>query len=92
MAVENKAPNTVAAADAQADIAADVDAIMRKYDRESNTRIWTGKPKFVVNAILVIFSLIVSGFVSEECILNPTSRPSTTVPPATDPAICFLLW
>ena len=32
--------------------AADVDAIMRKYDRESNTRIWTGVWKKVVGFIL----------------------------------------
>ena len=36
---------------------ADVDAIMRKYDRESNTRIWTGIPKIVVGIILALFSL-----------------------------------
>ena len=29
-------------------INADVDAIMRKYDRESNTRIWEGKPKIEI--------------------------------------------
>ena len=46
------------AADAgQENIAADVDAIMRKYDRESNTRIWTGIPKIVVGIILALFSL-----------------------------------
>ena len=38
-------------------INADVDAIMRKYDRESNTRIWEGKPKIVVGIILALFSL-----------------------------------
>lgn len=38
-------------------IEADVDAIMRKYDRESNTRVWEGKPKIVVGAILALFSL-----------------------------------
>ena len=38
-------------------IEADVDAIMRKYDRESNTRIWEGKPKIVVGVILALFSL-----------------------------------
>ena len=38
-------------------IDADVDAIMRKYDRESNTRIWEGKPKIVVGIILALFSL-----------------------------------
>ena len=47
-----------AVADAgQENIAADVDAIMRKYDRESNTRIWTGIPKNVVGIILALFSL-----------------------------------
>jgi len=38
-------------------IAADVDAIMRKYDRESNTRIWQGTPKIIVGAILTLFSM-----------------------------------
>ena len=37
--------------------AADVEAMMRKYDRESNTRIWEGRPKLVVSAILAAFSL-----------------------------------
>jgi len=41
----------------QENTAADVDAIMRKYDRESNTRIWTGKPKMVVGIILALFSM-----------------------------------
>ena len=36
---------------------ADVDAVMRKYDRESNTRIWEGKPALVVRAIIILFSL-----------------------------------
>ncbi len=35
----------------------DLDAVMKKYDRESNTRIWEGKPKMMVNAVLAIFSL-----------------------------------
>ena len=34
-----------------------VDAVMKKYDRESNTRVWTGKPKMVVSLILAAFSL-----------------------------------
>ncbi len=37
--------------------AADVEAVMRKYDRESNTRIWQGKPKLIVGCILAAFSL-----------------------------------
>ena len=31
--------------------AADVDEIMKKYDRESNTRIWEGKPRLVVRCV-----------------------------------------
>ena len=55
---ENIPETPEAAADAgQENIAADVDAIMRKYDRESNTRIWTGIPKIVVGIILALFSL-----------------------------------
>lgn len=38
-------------------VAANVDEIMRKYDRESNTRIWEGWPKTVVGIILALFSL-----------------------------------
>ena len=37
------------------------DEIMRKYDRESNTRIWTGTPKMVVSVILAVFSLYCIG-------------------------------
>ena len=36
---------------------ADVEAVMRKYDRESNTRIWEGRPKLIVSVILAAFSL-----------------------------------
>ena len=35
----------------------DLDAVMKKFDRESNTRIWEGKPKIAVNCILAVFSL-----------------------------------
>ena len=35
----------------------DLDAVMKKFDRESNTRIWEGTPKIVVNCILALFSL-----------------------------------
>ena len=44
-------------AEGQNDIQADVDAIMRKYDRESNTRVWTGIPKVIVGIILALFSM-----------------------------------
>ncbi len=35
----------------------DVDAVMKKYDRESNTRVWQGIPKVIVTCILATFSL-----------------------------------
>ena len=35
----------------------DLDAVMKKYDRESNTRIWEGTPKLVITCILAAFSL-----------------------------------
>ena len=35
----------------------EVEAVMKKYDRESNVRIWTGKPKMVVSLILAGFSV-----------------------------------
>ena len=38
-------------------IAADVEAVMKQYDRESNTRIWEGVPKYVVMAIAAAFSI-----------------------------------
>lgn len=45
----------------QGDPTAAVDEIMRKYDRESNTRIWEGKPKIVISAALCLFSLYCIG-------------------------------
>ena len=35
----------------------DLESVMKKYDRESNTRIWEGKPKIAVNCVLACFSL-----------------------------------
>ena len=35
----------------------DVDAVMKKYDRESNMRIWEGVPKIIVTSILAAFAL-----------------------------------
>ena len=34
-----------------------LDEVMKKYDRESNVRIWEGKPRIVVNLILATFSV-----------------------------------
>lgn len=41
----------------EVDIAQDVDAVMKKYDRESNVRIWEGTPKKVLTVVMVAFSL-----------------------------------
>jgi len=51
--------NTPATAndDAQ-NIAADVDEVMRKYDRESNTRIWSGWQAAVIKVFMAAFALL----------------------------------
>ena len=55
---ETKAPvNTAPADDGSVGTAADVEQVMKKYDRESNTRVWEGVPKQVVRWIMVAFSL-----------------------------------
>ena len=41
----------------KATVSTDVDAIMKKYDRESNIRIWTGKYKQAIRMLLAAFSL-----------------------------------
>lgn len=40
-----------------ADEPMDLDAVMKKFDRESNVRVWEGTPKLIVNSILALFSL-----------------------------------
>ena len=40
-----------------ADTAADVEKIMRQYDRESNTRIWEGLPARMVQCLMAAFSV-----------------------------------
>ena len=35
----------------------DLESVIKKFDRESNTRIWEGTPKIIVNCILAVFSL-----------------------------------
>ena len=37
----------------------DLDAVMKKYDRESNTRVWEGTPRLIINILLACFSLFV---------------------------------
>ena len=43
--------------DTEVGTAADIEAVMKKYDRESNVRIWEGRPKLVISLILACFSL-----------------------------------
>ena len=69
MDYEKEREKQAAVADVEADVnvANAVDEVMKKYDRESNTRIWEGKPKLVVKTIMALFSLyciIVTLFVS----------------------------
>jgi len=35
----------------------DLDAVMKKYDRESNVRVWEGTPKILVSIVLATFAL-----------------------------------
>ena len=49
--------NVQDAAGAATGSAADVEEIMKKYDRESNTRPWTGVPAIVIKLLLAAFSL-----------------------------------
>ena len=35
----------------------DLDAVMKKFDRESNVRVWEGTPKILVSIVLAIFAL-----------------------------------
>jgi TRAP-type uncharacterized transport system fused permease subunit len=38
--------------------AMDLDSILKKYDRESTTRVWEGVPKIIVTSVLALFSLM----------------------------------
>ncbi len=46
-----------APADVDVGTAADVEALMKKYDRESNVRVWEGTPKLVIRWLMVAFSV-----------------------------------
>ena len=41
----------------QTDEPMDLESVMKKFDRESNTRVWEGVPKIIVNTVLALFSL-----------------------------------
>ena len=45
---EQEIPAAETEHDTSVGTAADMEAVMKKYDRESNTRIWEGTPKLVI--------------------------------------------
>ena len=55
MADKKKTP--VAGIDTGVGTAEELESVMKKFDRESNVRIWQGTPKLVVGCILAAFSL-----------------------------------
>ena len=54
---DKNTPATANASAAQQDVAADVDEVMRKYDRESNTRLWTGWRAIAIKVFMAAFAL-----------------------------------
>ena len=54
---EQAPPTAFEEHDTSVGTAADVEAVMKKYDRESNTRVWEGMPKLVIRWLMVAFSL-----------------------------------
>ena len=51
------APEAAAAETAETVSVADVEEVMKKYDRESNTRVWVGVPQKIIRYIMALFSL-----------------------------------
>ena len=50
--------------DVEIGTSADMDEVMRKFDRESATRIWQGKPKLVVGVVIsAALSAVLNRFV-----------------------------
>ena len=63
MSTTNKDPNDAVKMTSGLDdqMQADLDEVMRKYDRESNTRVWEGWQRWVVGILMVAFSLYCIG-------------------------------
>ena len=53
---ELETPVTQTEQDTSVGTAADVEAVMKKYDRESNTRVWEGAPSLVIRALMALFA------------------------------------
>ena len=54
---EQEIPAAETEIDASVGTAADVEAVMKKYDRESNTRVWEGTPKLLIRILMAVVSL-----------------------------------
>ena len=63
MSIDKKKPDTSPAdgVNTAADEAADLDAVMRKYDRESATRLWEGTPQLIIRILMAVFGLFCIG-------------------------------
>ena len=55
MSLFKKKPDTSPAVDTAGE--ANLDDVMRKYDRESNTRIWTGWQKIAIKVLMALFAV-----------------------------------
>ena len=74
MSLFKKKPDTAPAVDTNAET--DLDEVMRKYDRESNTRIWTGWRKIVIKVLMALFALYCIGMT-----LFSTAMPESAATP-----------
>ena len=63
MSIDKKKPDTSPAdgVNTAADEATDLDAVMRKYDRESATRLWEGTPQLIIRILMAAFGLFCIG-------------------------------
>lgn len=59
MSNDKKKPDTSPAAgsDTAVEEATDLDAVMRKYDRESATRMWEGVPQLIIRILMAVFGV-----------------------------------
>ena len=63
MSIDKKKPDTSPAAETNtaADEGTDLDEVMRKYDRESATRLWEGTPQLIIRILMAAFGLFCIG-------------------------------
>ena len=63
MSIDKKKPDTDPAdgVNTAADEAPDLDAVMRKYDSESATRLWEGTPQLIIRILMAAFGLFCIG-------------------------------